>query len=280
MKRKKSQPNSLRASSNEKSGKSPISEKKPRKRRERFAYVSPQEFESLGLTIRIITEEKKVSTSLIQRRLKIGYAAAARLLDRLEELAIVTPVRGNAERVLTGYVPTLKIKEEQPDKKPILKEATRTEKRGRPSLYSKELGAAICDRIAMGESVLQICRDDDMPEARTVYLWLLRDDKKEFLELYEKAREIQSEYFYDEMIDIADDGRNDYMERQIGEDVSITVPDHDHINRSRLRVDTRKWMLARMNPRKYGERLDLTTKGKSLKEPRPVAIQYVVPQKQ
>lgn len=249
----------------------------------KVAYVEQGELEELSLALRVVIEEKKASTSLIQRRLKLGYSAAARLLDRLEELAVITPARGSDPRSLTGYVPKLeakpvpKVKEVKEKPAPVEKK-----KNGRPSIYSTELAIKICNRLALGESVLQICRDDDMPEPRTVYLWLLNlqaEDKKEFREMYEKAREIQAEVMHDQLMEISDDGTNDWMEKEVGEGRTITVPDHEYINRSRLRVDTRKWIIARMNPKKYGDKLDVTTKGKQITQPRPVAINYGVPAK-
>lgn len=250
-----------------------------KQKKPKVAFVDQSEIANLSLAIRVVSEEKKVSTSLIQRRLKLGYSAAARLVDRLEELAVITPAKGVEPRKLTGYMPELKARPIQ--KPPAEAKAPKekpAKKMGRPSLYSTELGTKICLRVAEGESVLQICRDEDMPEARTVYLWLLNlqeTDKKEFREMYEKAREIQAEVIHDQLLDISDDGTNDWMEIETRSGRIIEVPDHEHINRSRLRCDTRKWIVARMNPKKYGDKLDLTTKGKELKQPRPVAITYL-----
>ena len=62
---------------------------------------------------------------------------------------------------------------------------------------------------------------------------------------------------FEEMIDIADNATNDWMERQ-GEKSSGWVLNGDHVQRSRLMIDTRKWMLAKMQPKKYGEKIDHT----------------------
>lgn len=253
-------------------------EKPPKKAK--IALVAADELEQLSLAIRACVEAKKPSTSLIQRTLKIGYARAASLLDRMEELAVVTPARGTEPRKLTGYVPELKVKPVVVEKQ---KPAADKEKKdvGRPTKYTEKIGQEICERIAMGESVLQICRHDEkMPVARTVYLWLLREDMAAFKKLYEAAREIQAEVFYDELNDIADDGSNDWYDKQVGEDgFTIRVFDHEHVQRSKLRVDTRKWMLARMNAKKYGDKLDIdhSNKGKPFKEPKGAVIHYHVP---
>jgi hypothetical protein len=59
-----------------------------------------------------------------------------------------------------------------------------------------------------------------------------------------------------EMIEIADDGKNDWMDREISKGRVITVPDHELVQRSRLRIDTRKWILAKLLPKVYGDRAE------------------------
>lgn len=163
-------------------------------------------------------------------------------------------------------------------KEAVKKSAKR--KGGRPSKYSLRLAEVICERISSGESVTQICRDDNMPHHRVVYGWLLHEDKKAFHKMYTTAQKTRADVIHDEIFDIADDGSNDWMEKEIGKGRVITVPDHEYINRSRLRVDARKWVLARMNPKKYGEQLDVTTKGKALPASnRPVVVNYYAPKK-
>ena len=80
------------------------------------------------------------------------------------------------------------------------------------------------------------------------------------MDQYAKARELQADTIFDEMFDIADDGSNDWMLKKSGDD-EIEVLNHEHVQRSRLRIDTRKWALARMAPKKYGEKLETTLKG-------------------
>jgi hypothetical protein len=58
--------------------------------------------------------------------------------------------------------------------------------------------------------------------------------------------------------EIADDGSNDWIERETKSGRMLTVPDQEHINRSRLRIDARKWLLSKLAPRKYGDKLELT----------------------
>jgi hypothetical protein len=86
----------------------------------------------------------------------------------------------------------------------------------------------------------------------TIYTTLLAD--KAFSEHYARAREVQLQRWEDELLEIADDGSNDFMKRKGKDGAEIKVADTEHINRSRLRADTRKWIMAKRNPKKYGER--------------------------
>jgi len=104
-------------------------------------------------------------------------------------------------------------------------------------------------RMAAGETTLpQICRDAHMPNRWTVYNWAQR--KPEFLEKFDIAREQLCEYWADELLDISDNSGNDWVRREHG-----VVLDAEHIQRSRLRVDSRKWLLSKLAHTKYGDRM-------------------------
>ena len=132
-------------------------------------------------------------------------------------------------------------------------------KRGRKSEYSVETAQTICTEIAGGRSVREICRDPKMPCLRSVFTWLAQHE--EFREMYRAAREAQADYIFDEILEIADDGRNDWRERQQEDGGTVMVLNKEHVNRSRLRIDARKWVLARMNAKKYGERVSTELTG-------------------
>lgn len=121
-------------------------------------------------------------------------------------------------------------------------------KGGRPSLYTPEIAASICARIAEGESVRTICLSEDMPSIGTIFNWLA--DKKEFLTQYTRAREMQADKYVEEIIQIADDGTNDTYEIE-----GNAVTNHDVIARSRLRVDARKWYASKLAPKKYSDKV-------------------------
>jgi hypothetical protein len=128
-------------------------------------------------------------------------------------------------------------------------------KRGRPTLYIEALGEAICDRLADGESLHSICRDPKMPPRWTIRSWA-EDESHPFARQYAHAREIGYHQLAEEILEIADDATNDYIERMT-ESGSQVIVDHDHISRSRLRVETRKWILSKQLPKIYGDKLTL-----------------------
>lgn len=118
--------------------------------------------------------------------------------------------------------------------------------------WTEELEKSILLRIAHGESVRQIVQDPEMPASSSVYEHLI--ESKEFAEQYARAREAQVEAMSDEILAIADDSTNDTMTIKRG-DSETEVADNEWINRSRLRVDTRKWLMGKLAPKKYGERV-------------------------
>ncbi|WP_030538356.1 hypothetical protein [Sphingobium sp. DC-2] len=133
---------------------------------------------------------------------------------------------------------------------------------GHPIEYSDEIANTICERIAGGESLRKICLADDMPAQSTVYKWLLDPAKADFVEQYTRARELQADTLFDECQDIADDGSNDWMADKDAEEG--TKYNGDAVQRSRLRIDTRKWMAGKLRPKKYGDKIDLTSDGGAL----------------
>lgn len=120
----------------------------------------------------------------------------------------------------------------------------------RPSIKTPALMSSICDQIMVGMSLREVCRGEDMPNVSTVKRWLAADE--EFCAQYVRACEVRADHWADEILEIADDGSNDWMERKQGEE-TIEVINHEHIARSKLRVDARKWLMAKAAPKKYGD---------------------------
>ena len=122
-------------------------------------------------------------------------------------------------------------------------------KHANPKIRKPEIAEQICRLIADGFTLRQIARELDVSH-NAIVQWRL--DDANFASQYARAKEQQADHFAEEILAIADEGSNDWMERE-----GITLPDHEHINRSRLRVDARKWLMAKMAPKKYGEKLEV-----------------------
>ena len=117
---------------------------------------------------------------------------------------------------------------------------------GPATKFTAELADEICRRMANGDSLRSICRDDHMPAESTVRGWAV-DDQEGFAERYERARGMHADALFDDALEIADDATGDLVEGKDGK----KVLDHEHVQRSKLRVDTRKWAAARLAA-KYG----------------------------
>lgn len=140
---------------------------------------------------------------------------------------------------------------------------------GRPSIFSQDLGDLICLLMAEGKSLNSICKLDGMPHKSTVLLWVVKGDRddvdyKDFSDQYRRAREAQTEAVLDDVIEISDDDRLDYIFRtktdESGESAGAIV-NHENISRSKLRIETRFRFAAKMHPRKYGEKLTTALEG-------------------
>lgn len=105
---------------------------------------------------------------------------------------------------------------------------------GRPSTYSEKMAEEICVRLAEGSSLVAVCKSKDTPHLSTVYKWL--DQQPRFAEMYTRALEARADTHADEITAIADD-------------MSID-PQH-----KRVMIDARKWVAAKLRPRRYGERV-------------------------
>jgi hypothetical protein len=128
---------------------------------------------------------------------------------------------------------------------------------GRPTDYNLDKALAICERIADGESLRAICRDADMPARSTVFRWLSLEDG--FSDLYARAKEEAAELFAEEIVEIADEREGKAIMAD-GAEVAV-VFDSTAVARNRLRVDARKWVAAKLKPRKYGDKIQQEVTG-------------------
>ena len=117
-----------------------------------------------------------------------------------------------------------------------------TKNTGRPSDFTQDIADTICERIADGASLRKVCKDDDaLPDRATVLRWLAKEEHEAFRGQYARAQDERADFYFEETMEISDN----------------TGTDRDAIAKARLRVDTRKWVCARMNPKKYSDRLKL-----------------------
>ena len=125
---------------------------------------------------------------------------------------------------------------------------------GRKSDYTQEMADKVCDLIIQGQSMRTICKPKTMPNCSTIYKWL--NEVPEFSKHYTHARTESTNALFEELLDICDNASNDWMEVNAqGEDRKIWKLNGEHVQRSKLRVDTRKWALSKLQPKKYGERI-------------------------
>lgn len=132
---------------------------------------------------------------------------------------------------------------------------------GRPTDFTSELANAICDRLSQGEPLAQICRGDGMPHPSTFRDWCDRGLKTSagvsLAIAYARARGDGFDAIAMDALHIADDNGKDTRFVKDGES-ERAAPDHDWISRSKLRVDTRLKLLAKWDPNRYGEKLELS----------------------
>lgn len=115
----------------------------------------------------------------------------------------------------------------------------------KPREFDQAIADEICDRLIEGQSLRTIAKDEHMPAASTVFKWLASNES--FAEQYGRAREAQADAMADEIVDISD-GEGTEADPQ----------------RDRLRVDARKWVAAKLKPKKYGDKLDVTSAGEKI----------------
>ena len=129
---------------------------------------------------------------------------------------------------------------------------------GRPTKYSEEMADKICSLLSEGRSLRSICREDDMPCKASVFKWLREIDQ--FSDQYAKAKEEASDAMFEDIQDIADNGSNDWIEINDPDNPGYRV-NGENIQRSKLRVDARKWMMSKMKPKKYGDKIQTEHSG-------------------
>lgn len=143
------------------------------------------------------------------------------------------------------------------------------------AIYSEkkrvELINTICEEMAKGRSLRSVVKDEGMPHHTTFFSWI--DDNKELLAQYVRACEARADSIFEDILSIADTPQ---------EGVVIETDDHgrtkektgDMLGHRRLQVDSRKWILSKMQPKKYGDKLEVEQTNKGVIQYENVSKQF------
>lgn len=137
---------------------------------------------------------------------------------------------------------------------------------GRPSEYTQEIADKICEQLALGWSLRTVCDAEDMPSVVTVFAWMREND--EFLKQYARATEERTEYQQEMLLEMGDEAI-DHAETADPKASGAVVSAY------KLKADNLKWSMSKMKPKKYGDKLDLTSGGEKL--PTPIIPLNVIP---
>jgi hypothetical protein len=126
---------------------------------------------------------------------------------------------------------------------------------GRPSKYTPEIAIHICKQLSDGIPLREICRQEGMPAWQTVYDWMYRDE--DLSRAIARARELGYDALAEQCLEIADTlhmgTKKVYSSGAEDDEDSMTVTEEDMLGHRKLRIETRLKLLAKFNPKKYGE---------------------------
>lgn len=124
---------------------------------------------------------------------------------------------------------------------------------------------AILLRVIDGEGIAQITRDPAMPSKAIVFRWLAANEA--FRQAYEIAAKLRGEHMFEQALDIAN-AEPPRVIVQTGENTTESRVDPGAVQHAKLKVDTLKWAAAKLNPKKYGDKIDVTSGGEQLQPER------------
>lgn len=128
---------------------------------------------------------------------------------------------------------------------------------GRPTIYSQELADEMCSQLSEGKSLRKVCEAADMPAKSTVFSWLRTNT--EFLDQYTRAKEEAADSLIDEIIELSDEASTVIK----GDDKS----DSARVQAKHLQIEARKWLASKLKPKRYGDKLDVTSDGRRIEAP-------------
>lgn len=121
--------------------------------------------------------------------------------------------------------------------------------------YDQGRAEEICNRLSSGEALSEICDSPGMPASKTVFRWMAGNDA--FRQGFSRARADQMSAWAEEIILISDDSRNDYMERESHKGNLFKGLDPEHMQRTKLRIETRKWVMSKLAPGLFGDKVQV-----------------------
>lgn len=127
---------------------------------------------------------------------------------------------------------------------------------GRPTDYSKEKADEICELLATGMSLRTVCKKDNMPDMSTVFAWIRTHE--DFSNQYAKAKEEAIDAKHEELEALGDEAIE--LSQRVDPKASGAV-----VNAVRLKADNLKWVMSKLKPKKYGDKVDVTSDGKAIK---------------
>jgi len=145
----------------------------------------------------------------------------------------------------------------------------------------------IISEIENGSPLRKVLAIYDMPSSSTFYKWLeekdeegnLTEEAKEKTKRYARACEERADNLFEEILEIVDDGTNDVEEIDM-DGIVIEKVNHEHIQRSRLRYDARRWMIGKMNPKKYGDKIQQEISGELKTTPTELKVTIRKPEEE
>lgn len=136
-------------------------------------------------------------------------------------------------------------------------------------MYTPELADAIIGRLVTGESLVSITKRADMPAMHTVHDWITKD-RCGFAPRYAQARRVGLEIMADELLQIADEPLEG-ITREEHSDGTYKITKADMLGHRRLQVDTRKWLLCKLFPKRYGNKTNVEVTGTGLTGPTSIS---------
>lgn len=135
----------------------------------------------------------------------------------------------------------------------------------------KEVFDLILTEIENGRALRNVLKDENMPSTQTFYKWI--DEDLEKSKQYARACEVRADAIFDEIIDIADESYGDKKTLENGTEIM----DSEFVARSRIKIDARKWIASKLNPKKYGDKTDITSLGEKINLPSTIQVEITKP---